>query len=88
MTDYKNGGKVCTDTSQTSPNRIMPDKSIAKKAPYGQISASERKRNLKAQLGWSLGHSNSGDSSLIKNHQTGGMEMVVWLKALATPAEG
>lgn len=88
MTDYKDGGKVGTDTSQTSPNRIIPDKSIAKKAAYGQISASERKRNLKAQLGWSLGHSNSGDRSLIKNHQTGRMEMAVWLKALAAPAEG
>lgn len=72
MTDYENGGKVCTDSSQANPNRIIPDKSRAKKALYGQISASERKRKLTAQMGWSLGHSNSGDSSLIRTPKTAG----------------
>lgn len=64
---WGSGGKVYTDSSQANPSRIIPDKSIAKKALYGQISASKRKRKLKAipQLGWSVGHSNSGSGGIL-----------------------
>lgn len=38
FTHYERRGQEHTESSQTNPNRIMPNKSIAKKALNGQMS--------------------------------------------------
>lgn len=55
-----------TDSSQANPNKITPNKSIAKNGLYGQIPEKERKKKKttsKPQGVWSVRHRNSRDIS-------------------------